>query len=154
MTVRRRWLIVALAASLALNAGFVAAVALHRVGHRHADRMTPPDFGFPPETQAKVEANFKAFHSRMEPLRKELQTERDAMLDLLARQDVPREVLDAQQAKIVDTMNRIGQATLDHFLEQKSLLTPDQQKTFFRALHKKMRAMDRVAPPDSKETRP
>jgi Spy/CpxP family protein refolding chaperone len=149
---RRRWLVLALLLSLALNAGLVTAILMRHRGHREPMRV--PDTGLPKETQAKLEENFKRFHGRMEQLKSQMRTEREKLLDLLASPAPSQEEIQAQQQTIQAISAAMTQTITEHFLEQKKLLTPEQQKKFFDALRRAVPSQGASAPPKNEENRP
>ena len=149
---RRRWLTLALLLSLAVNAGLVTAlVTRHRGGH---DRKRIQDLGLPAATEAKLESNFKEFHGRMEDLKSQMRAEREKLLDLIASSAPTPEEIQAQQEKILAISAKMTQTTTEHFLKQKSLLTPQQQKQFFDALRRTVPSQGAPAPPKNEENHP
>jgi len=141
---RRLWLRIVLAASLCLNAGFLAALVVHAVQHRRSHDMS--ELRLTPEIKAEMDANFKAFRERVRGLNTDLRAERLRMLDLLASEDPSAEAIDGQQARVMAATERMLQMTDDHLLVQKKLLTPEQQRLFFDHLRRRIQDTDRRSP--------
>jgi DNA-directed RNA polymerase sigma subunit (sigma70/sigma32) len=127
---RRRWWNVLLAASLCLNAGFVAAIVAHSFWPKH-NEARPEEAAADPAVRAKLSANFAAFKERMAPLHKELAAERGKLMDLVESDNATPEEIKAQEERVVAVMARILDTATNHLLGQKRLLTPQESKVFF-----------------------
>ena len=132
---RKRWLNVLFAASLCLNAGFVAALVIHGFSHHH-DEARPEEAAADPAVRAKLSANFSAFKERMVPLHKELATEREKLMDLVESDSATAEDVKAQEGRVVAVMARALDIATDHLLDQKRLLTPQERQTFFSRIRR------------------
>jgi len=133
-----------LAASLCLNVGFLSALGVHVFQHRRPSGM--PDLNLSPEAKDKLDSNFRAFKDRLGGLNAQVLTERVRMLDLLASQDPSPEAIRAQQERITGLTGQILQATSEHLLVQKSLLSPEQQRIFFDHIRHRIQDADRRSP--------
>ena len=141
---RRLWVKILLAASLCLNAGFLGALGVHVLQHRRSHDMS--ELKLSPQAKADMDANFKAFRERLSPLSSDLRAERLRMLDVLASESPSPDAVAAQQAKILAATERMLQATDDHLLVQKKLLTPEQQRLFFDHIRSRIQDGDRRSP--------
>lgn len=146
---RRRWWNVLFAASLCLNAGFVAAIVAHSFGQRH-NEARPEEAAADPAVRAKLSANFAAFKERMAPLHKELAAEREKLMDLVESDNATPEEIKAQEERIVAVMARALDTATGHLLDQKRLLTPQESKVFFSRIRRHIQPGG-SAPPFSKE---
>ncbi len=141
---RHLWLKILLAVSLCLNLGFLGASGFKALQHRRVHGMS--ELKLTPEVDAKMDANFKAFRERLGSLNKDLRTERLAMLDLLASENPSPQAISAQQAKVMAATERMLQLTDDHLLDQKKLLSPEQQRLFFDHIRRRVQDSDRRSP--------
>ena len=129
MIKRHGWKLL-LALSLCLNVGFLTAMVLPTIRHE-LHKPLPDQLGLQGAVKSRFEANFAAFRHEVGPLFDQLRTERLKMLDLLASPDPAPQAIGAQEDVIQSLNAKIQDATVRHFLNQKQLLTPDQQKQFF-----------------------
>ncbi len=146
---RRRWWNVLFAASLCLNAGFVAAIAAHSFGRGH-NEARPEEAVADPAVRAKLSANFSAFKERMVPLHKDLAAEREKLMDLVESGSATPEELKAQEERVVAVMARALDTATSHLLNQKRLLTPQESKVFFSRIRRHIQSGG-SAPPFHKE---
>ncbi len=126
---RRIWWYALLAASLCLNAGFLSAVLVHAVRHGHTRSM--PDLNLSPMVKTEFDANYAAFQKKMAPLRAELREDRAQMFALLASDHPTPEAIRSQEDKILAVTARLLQTASAHMLDQKRLLSAEQQRRFF-----------------------
>jgi Spy/CpxP family protein refolding chaperone len=127
---KRNWWKVLLVLSLCLNMGFVLAMFLPSIRHE-LHKPLPEQLGLKEPVRSQFENNFSTFRQEVAPLFKQLRAERLKMLHLLASPDPSPEAVQAQERTIQTVSARIQDATVRHFLNQKRLLTPEQQKQFF-----------------------
>lgn len=135
--IRRHGWKLLLALSLCLNVGFVTAMLLPSIRHE-LHKPLPDQLGLKGEVKTRFEANFAAFRQEVGPLFDQLRAERLNMLDLLASTNPTPQAIQAQEAVIQSVNAKIQEATVRHFLNQKKLLTPAQQKQFFDHLSRWM----------------
>jgi Spy/CpxP family protein refolding chaperone len=141
---RRLWLRILFAASLCLNAGFLAALGVQALQHRRGHDMS--ELHLTPQAKAQVDANFKTFREKLGPLNADLRAERLKMLSVLASENPSPEAVAAQQAKVVAATERMLQLTDDHLLVQKKLLNLEQQRLFFDHIRRRIQDTDRRSP--------
>ena len=132
------------AASLCLNAGFLAALGVQVVQHRRGHDMS--ELHLTPQAKAQVDANFKTFREQLGSLNTNLRAERLKMLDVLASENPSPETVAAQQAKVLAATERMLQVTDDHLMVQKKLLNAQQQRLFFDHLRRRIQDPDRRSP--------
>lgn len=125
---KKKRLYVLLAASIALNAGFIAAGAVQYVSRHHARH---PDLGLAPQVRREFEANFREFRRELKPLRARLADDRESMLDLVESSDPSADALQRQEKAILQDQQALIRLFASHLIRQKKLLTPEQQKAFF-----------------------
>jgi Spy/CpxP family protein refolding chaperone len=116
--------------SLCLNVGFVTAMLLPSIRHE-LHKPLPDQLGLKEPVKSQFENNFSAFKHKVGPLFEQLRTERMKLLDLLASPNPSPRSIQAQEKAIQTVTAQIQDATVRHFLNQKHLLTPEQQKQFF-----------------------
>ena len=146
----RSWKGILLAVSLCLNAGFLTAYGVHWYGHSH--RPQPGrDMALPADVRARVEANYKAFRRELLPMESQLAAQRTKLLDLLASDQPSPQAIADQQARIVAVQGQIVQMLTRHLLEQKRLLTPEQQRQFFDHIRRRVQEHDHRPPLSNEE---
>lgn len=135
---RRRHLVgAALLASLAFNAGFGATYGVRTykrycraagAGTCLADLARQLDLTA--EQRAQMEAEQQRLLAQIDAVRRELTAERERLADLLAASEPDREAIAQQLDRLAAIQRRIQQAVVDHLLEQKSLLRPEQRQGY------------------------
>ena len=143
---------VLLVASLCLNVGFVSSLVIHKVHHRR-DRG-PAALKLPPQVQAQVDANDASFRERLAALHAELHDERAKLVALVAAGDPSPEAIRAQQERVLAANDRIVTAFTEHLLNQKRLLTPQEQRLFFEHIQSHRPREERRGATPKEEKRP
>ncbi len=141
---RHPWLRILLVVSLCMNAGVLVHIGVHWVQHRKAHGMQ--DLQLSADAKAKMESNFKAFRERVGSMNGALRDERVKMLDLLASDSPPPDAVAAQEAKVVTATQAMLKVTDEHLLDQKKLLSPEQQRLFFDHIRRRIQDSDKRSP--------
>lgn len=141
---RHLWLRILLVVSLCLNAGVLVNMGVHWVQHRKGHGMQ--DLQLSEAARAQVEANFKAFRNRVATMNKDLRDERVKMLDLLASDSTSPDAVAAQEAKVLAATQAMLKVTDEHLLDQKKILTSQQQRLFFDHIRRRIQDSDKRSP--------
>ncbi len=149
--IRRSWMGFLLAGSLCLNVGFLAAYGVQWYRHGHRSR-SDWEASFPPEVRTRLDANYEHFRERLAPMQAQVAAERARLLDLLASENPSPAAIADQQARIVTMVDRVVRLVTQHLMDQKRLLTPDQQRLFFDHIRRRVRQHNRRLPEPNEES--
>ena len=127
-----------------INIAALVTIAYHRLHSKRLFRqMDRPDRGMSfikqeldlNEEQVKeFEAQDKRFKIETEPIRDSLRAKRRDLMDEIATEEPNRDKLDKLTEEIGALQVALQKKTIVHLLEEKSLLTPEQQQKFFSLL--------------------
>lgn len=110
-------------------------VSPDRAGRRQA--MLAHKLDLSPEQQKSLAAFDARFRENIETSRKELAAKREALF-ILVRADVPdRAAIGSAISEINALQGRIEGNVIEHMLNEKSVLTREQQEKYFRLLEKR-----------------
>ena len=137
----RFWWKVLLISSICMNAGFVSAFVVHKVFMGHGHSM--PDLKLSPPVKDEFDRNYREFRARMDSLHAEVRTERAGIVRVIASDDSSAEAIKAQRERVLGSTDKVLDATVEHLLRQKSLLTAEQRAVFFGAIGRKIEGGER-----------
>ncbi len=136
-----------------INVTTLVMVGYHRWGRgspdetRGRDRGTSMswerELGLSDEQNKEMEARRTTLGRKIRPLREALNIRRDAFYQLMMEPETDRPAIDGLQSEMDSLQVEIKQMVIDHMLEQKRSLTPEQQKKFFSQLKKRFNDGDR-----------
>jgi Spy/CpxP family protein refolding chaperone len=148
---RRTWLWTLLIGSLAFNVGFGTTFGVRTYWHYCRGECGPAEcsgrqgllaaLNLTPDQQQRMDAARARLVQQVDQLRQNLTPERDALVDLLSVAAPDRAAITAQLDKIAAVQRQIQGQVVEHLLEEKNLLTPDQQAAFNEIIRR------RVCPP-------
>lgn len=131
------WLV--LIVSLAFNAGFGTTFGVrtyrHYSGHgenrgRGSMQRLREKLNLTPEQQARMDAAIDGLLRQTDELRRELDTETEALAGLVTAPVTDRAAIAQQLDSVASLRQRIKRGVVEHFLELKELLRPDQREVF------------------------
>ncbi len=145
----RNWLWTLLVASLAFNVGFgtTFGVRTYRhfccgVGADGGECAVRQDVLAQLDLTAEQQQAMTAARDRMlqevDGLRQRLTAEREKLVDLLTAVEPDRAAISTQLDKIAAIQREIQEGVVAHLLEEKSLLTPDQQAKFNEIIRRRV----------------
>jgi Spy/CpxP family protein refolding chaperone len=129
----------ALIISLAFNAGFGTTFGVRtyrhycgRDGHGEGTslRNLHEVLNLTPAQAALMRSAKEKLLRQVGELRQELTAERESLAGLLATADPDRVAITIQLDKIADLQRELQRCVVEHLLEEKETLTPEQQETF------------------------
>jgi len=91
------------------------------------------------EQWRRIEPRLKDFRSRTETLTAEVQGLRLDVVDLLAHSPSDRGTVETKQEEILAAQRRMQQLVTEHLLEEKNVLTPDQQRQLFATIRDRLK---------------
>ena len=74
----------------------------------------------------------------IDPIRDELMTKREELVNLLTIEELDRNAIDKKLSEINGLQSQIQHTVIDHLLREKEFLTPRQQKQYFDLISKKL----------------
>ncbi len=148
MTMWRKARPVVLAVSLALNVALLSTWAAHALPARlaaaqpaeHTEVWCPlhRELDITPEQWRRIEPRLLDFHRRSDEERAALREAREELLDLLAAPQPDEAALRRAQQRILEGQGRMQQLVVRRIIEQKDVLTPEQQEKLFSLLRRRM----------------
>jgi len=152
----RRWLLLALMASLALNAGVGATVGVQAYRQRCHDpgqRRGGPRgqhlieaLGLSAEQSEQVKTGRERMRAAFGELRPQMREADGALAELLAAPEPDREAIAEQMARIGSLQARKLECVVEHFLEIKALLEPEQQEAYNDVIRRRLLSHDKRGP--------
>jgi len=130
--------------SLALNSG-----VLGTLGYRHftAPPLTPHTCPFNGNDQrlyqvlglsspqlAAIEPMANSFHAELNVLQASATQQRDTLLDLMEQSPLDIQAIKSANTELAARQAKVQGAVMAHLLDMKRILTPAQQKEFFRLM--------------------
>jgi Spy/CpxP family protein refolding chaperone len=146
--------------SIALNVAFVGVWVTRAISApRGAPRPYPgpqPDqpiwcplhreLNVSPEQWQRIEPRLEEFRSQMDSITAEVQGLRLEVVDLLARPQSDGETVEAKQEEILTAQRRMQRLVAEHLLEEKKVLTPDQQRQLFETIRGRLSGTQSAGP--------
>ena len=142
----RNWLWTLFIASLAFNVGFGATFGVRT--YRHAcggatggcpgGAALLARLNLTEEQQRNFVGARERLVEQIEGLRQRLTAERERLVDLLTAPGPDRAVIAAQLDTIANLQRGIQQRVAEHVLEERSLLSPEQERDFNEILHTRL----------------
>ncbi|MFP4028413.1 MAG: Spy/CpxP family protein refolding chaperone [Candidatus Brocadiia bacterium] len=149
---------VILTISIALNVAFLGTWALHlyrarRVMHRpHSTPMRRgperdrggircpfhKELGVTEKQWQELEPSLREFQEKAEDNAQDIRKYHDALMDELRAPEPDMERIEEYREKIAEGQSKMQQLVIERLLEQKKVLTPEQQERFFEKLKKRM----------------
>ena len=96
-----------------------------------------------PEQQAQMDAARDSFFERVGELRREIRAQHDVLTDLMSPAEPDREAIAVQIDEISLLRAEMDRSVVEHFLDVKQLLDPEQHEAFNDMIH---RAFSRGGP--------
>ena len=91
------------------------------------------------DQRQKVENIREGFLPKVSRIRDELRSKRRILADLLFSGEVDRTVISRTMEEIAELQIKLEEEVMDHILEEKVLLTPEQQKQFYQIITEQFR---------------
>jgi Spy/CpxP family protein refolding chaperone len=145
------WLWTLLIASLAFNVGFGTTFGVGTYRHycsgsggggggaecaARQDLLAQLDLT--PEQQQSMTAAQDRMLEQVEELRQQLTVEREKLVDLLTAAGADRDTVAAQVDRIAAVQRQIQERVVSHLLQDKTLLTPDQQSKYNEIIRRRV----------------
>jgi Spy/CpxP family protein refolding chaperone len=145
---RERWIWLVLIGSLAFNAGVGATFGVksyrrsgddqRRDGRGRRDHSTRlmEQLNLTAEQTERVEASRARMKEIIDPAKAQLKREGEALADLMAASETDLEAIDRQLNQLAVGRKDMLHAIVEHFLEVKAVLAPEQQEEFAKVIRK------------------
>lgn len=142
---KRKFLIVILTLSLAVNLSGLATIGYHYWRNTCLTPAAPcplnPEdshlyqtLGLSPDQLAKMTALAVAFHRRLNELEAAVAAKRNLLIDLLGENEIDLPRTETIRKEIAGFQDEIQKEVIAHIAESKKIMTPDQQKRFIELL--------------------
>jgi Spy/CpxP family protein refolding chaperone len=154
----RNWLWTLLVASVAFNVGFGTTFGVRTYRHycdvgagvggaecpARQDPLTQLDLT--PTQQQGMTATRDRMLKQVDELRQQLTAEREKLVDLLTAAKSDQDAIAAQLDKITAVQRQIQERVVTHLLDDKTLLTPDQQTKFNEIIRRRVCPLGGLGP--------
>jgi Spy/CpxP family protein refolding chaperone len=146
---RTRWVGLVLAASLIMNAAFVAVAGyafLHNLSRPYADTGHVSEMGhhfyqvlgLTPAQLKKMNPMAEAFHKELNRLAVDMASKKASMIGTLSAEGATRERIESQRREMAAVQDKIQHTVIAHILDVKTILDADQRSRFFGLLRSHM----------------
>jgi Spy/CpxP family protein refolding chaperone len=128
-----------LVVSLAFNVTFVATFVLRQWQHHRGEegheefsglRDLHNQLRLTEEQQEQMRQSKESLLRQVEKLQGDLATERQVLAELLTAPEPDQDAIALQLDRIADIQRLVQRAVIDHLLEERALLRPEQRETF------------------------
>lgn len=128
--------------SVALNIAFLAGYGLRKLSDR--PKFAYEELNLSPEQRKHIEDARDRFLGAINELGDRILSRQIELIDLVAAEPVDRQAIEAKFEQIHALQQTMQQRVVEHLLENKQTLTPEQRAKFFAVL--KTRILEQGAP--------
>jgi Spy/CpxP family protein refolding chaperone len=135
---RKNLITLAIIFSVVLNIGFIGTYCLQKTGlhplkpvHTSHKQFLYEELNLSPEQLAEFEPARNRFHAYINQQSKKIQAGQIKLMSLLAENSPDRKAIDAKHEEIQTLQRQMQNRVIDHFLEESSIMAPEQRKKFF-----------------------
>jgi len=143
--VRRQIRTLAVIFSVVLNVAFLAGYGYQRWNDR--PRFAYEDLDLSGDQRARMEAGRDRFLKALDEIREKIIARHLELMDLIAADPTDRQAMEAKFQEIRSLQQLMQGNVMDHLLEDKQILTPEQRAKFFALLKARIRAQGAPGPP-------
>ena len=147
---RTKWWTLILTLSLAFNAAVLGVCGYHYYLYTWAAPSTycplsPGDghfyqrLGLSDSQLERMEPLARTFHAKLERLSRETERKRELCVDLLSRDEVDPGKIESLRKDMAGIQDRIQRVVINHILDMKKILKPEQKKRFFKLMRRSMK---------------
>jgi len=148
-TMKRRLLIFGLTLSVAINVGVLGSAGYrwlkisceerpHQEGEHSPMSFLGKELSLSQSQAREMESLRKALEPKMEEIREELRDKRVQLVNLLMEAEADLEKINIQLKEIESLQTELQKLVIDHLLQEKKILSPEQQKKFFSIISKRL----------------
>ncbi|MDD5169711.1 MAG: periplasmic heavy metal sensor [Syntrophales bacterium] len=146
---KRKWLMIILVLSLAVNMAVIATVGYHYFRNTCMTPATPcplnqesrhlyESLGLSEAQAAKMIPLSHSFHGQLASWESRIEAKRDHLLGLLGHDNIDRKAIEETRREIATLQDELQRGVVAHVIEVKGNLNPEQQKQFFEMLRSGM----------------
>jgi Spy/CpxP family protein refolding chaperone len=146
---KKRLLILGLTFSVAINIGVLGSAGYSRLkicgkerSHQEGEHSPMSFLGKElslSQSQAReMESLRKALELKMEEIREQLRDKRVQLVNLLMEAEADHEKINIRLNEIESLQTELQKLVIDHLLQEKKILSPEQQKKFFSIISKRL----------------
>jgi Spy/CpxP family protein refolding chaperone len=140
-------------ASVALNAVFAATYVTYKLPSLAAEHRTAPkgplflQLDLTPEQLARFTAERDRFHAQIQELGQQIKARQIELIDLLGTTPPDQPVIEGKQEEIQRLQRTVQDRVIVHFLQESSLLSPEQRTRFFQLIKARIETGSLACPP-------
>jgi Spy/CpxP family protein refolding chaperone len=140
-------------ASVALNAAFAATYVTYKLPSLAAVHQSVPkgplflQLDLTPEQLARFTAERDRFHAQIQELGQQIKAGQIELIDLLGTTSSDQPVIERKQEKIQRLQREVQDRVIVHFLQESSLLSPEQRTRFFQLIKARIETGIQACPP-------
>jgi Spy/CpxP family protein refolding chaperone len=140
-------------ASVALNAVFAATYVTYKLPSLAAVRQTVPkgplflQLDLTPEQLARFTAERDRFHAQIQELGQQIKARQVELIDLLGTTPPDQQAIEKKQEDIQHLQGAVQDQVIVHFLQESSLLSPEQRTRFFQLIKARIETGIQACPP-------
>jgi len=146
---KRKSLTFGLILSVAINIGVFGNIGYQwvknrdeKLRHRTSDHSLPSVFckklGLSKAQISEMESFRKNLDPKMEEIKKELREKRIQLVDYLIKSEEDREKINIKLSEIEFLQTELQKIVIDHMLQEKKILSAEQQEIFFSIISKRL----------------
>jgi Spy/CpxP family protein refolding chaperone len=140
-------------ASVTLNAVFAATYVTYKlpsIAGVHQPAPIGPLFlqlDLTPEQLTRFKAERDRFHAQLQELGQAIKTKQIELIDLLGATPPDQQTIERKQEEIQHQQGEVQDRVIVHFLQESSLLNPEQRSRFFQLVKARIENNVQVCPP-------
>lgn len=146
---KRNILVLALIFSVAVNIGILGSVGYHwlkkKGGERHHQEAQHSPLGFlakelrlSPSQIREIESLRKSLEPKLEEIREKLREKRAQLVNMLKEPEHDSAKINLLIKEIESLQTKLQKIAINHLLQEKKILTPEQQEKFFSIVSKRL----------------
>jgi Spy/CpxP family protein refolding chaperone len=131
--------------SVALNLAFLVGYGVRRFSDR--PRFAYEDLDLSEDQRVRIEAGRDRFLSALNDIGDRIIAKHLELMDLIAAEPTDRQAVEGKFQEIHSLQQSMQSNVMEHLLEDKQILTPEQRAKFFALLKSRIRAQVAPGPP-------
>jgi Spy/CpxP family protein refolding chaperone len=146
---KRRLLILCLTFSVAINIGVLGSVGYrwlkisgeekpHQEGEHSPMSFLSKELSLSQSQTREMESLRKALEPKMEEIREELRDKRVQLVNLLIEAEADLEKINTRLNEIESLQTELQKLVINHLLQEKKILSPEQQKKYFSIISNRL----------------
>jgi hypothetical protein len=140
-------------ASVALNAVFAGTYVIYKLPSPAAVHQTIPkdplflQLGLTSDQLTRFKAERDRFHTQLQEFGQAIKTKQIELIDLLGATSTEQQAIERKQEEIQGLQGEVQDRVIAHFLQESSLLSPEQRARFFQLVKARIETSVQACPP-------